>query len=95
MCIKYEINYDEVAKQSKKWLDIMELDINPNTIVSELTVAKMQLCEIAKAANGREAKESFERISDASRATRDGRGIWAIRPLFMRTPRAWFWCNVG
>ena len=43
------INYDQVAKQSKKWLDIMELDINPNTIVSELTVAKMQLCEIAKA----------------------------------------------
>ena len=43
------INYDEVAKQSKKWLDIMELDIHPNTIVSELTVAKMQLCEIAKA----------------------------------------------
>ena len=43
------INYDEVAKQSKKWLDIMELDIHPNTIVSELTVAKMQLCEIANA----------------------------------------------
>ena len=27
----------------------MELDIDPNTIVSDLTVAKMQLCEIAKA----------------------------------------------
>ena len=43
------IDYNTVAKESKKWLDIMELDIDPNTIVSDLTVAKMQLCEIAKA----------------------------------------------
>ena len=43
------IDYDEIAIQSKKWLEIMDLDIDPNTIVSELTVAKMQLCEIAKA----------------------------------------------
>ena len=43
------IDYNAVAKESKKWLDIMELDIDPNTIVSDLTVAKMQLCEIAKA----------------------------------------------
>jgi ribose transport system ATP-binding protein len=43
------IDYDEIAIQSKKWLEIMDLDINPNTVVSELTVAKMQLCEIAKA----------------------------------------------
>ena len=27
----------------------MELDIDPSTIVSDLTVAKMQLCEITKA----------------------------------------------
>jgi len=43
------IDYNEIALQSKKWLEIMDLDIDPTTIVSELTVAKMQLCEIAKA----------------------------------------------
>ena len=43
------IDYNEIAYQSKKWLEIMDLDINPAMIVSELTVAKMQLCEIAKA----------------------------------------------
>ena len=43
------IDYDEIAIQSRKWLKIMDLDIDPNTVVSELTVAKMQLCEIAKA----------------------------------------------
>ena len=43
------IDYNEIAYQSKKWLEIMDLDIDPATIVSDLTVAKMQLCEIAKA----------------------------------------------
>ena len=43
------IDYDEIAIQSKKLLEIMDLDIDPHTVVSELTVAKMQLCEIAKA----------------------------------------------
>tara|TARA_B100000780_G_scaffold222275_1_gene161362 strand:- start:350 stop:1858 length:1509 start_codon:yes stop_codon:yes gene_type:complete len=43
------IDYNEITVQSKKWLEIMDLDIDPSTIVSELTVAKMQLCEIAKA----------------------------------------------
>ena len=43
------IDYDEITIKSKKWLEIMDLDIDPNTTVSELTVAKMQLCEIAKA----------------------------------------------
>ena len=43
------IDYNEVSKQSKKWLNILDLDIDPETIVSDLTVAKMQLCEIAKA----------------------------------------------
>lgn len=43
------IDYDEITIQSKKWLKIMDLDIDPKTVVSELTVAKMQLCEIAKA----------------------------------------------
>ena len=43
------IDYDEITIKSKKWLEIMDLDIDPKTVVSELTVAKMQLCEIAKA----------------------------------------------
>ena len=43
------IDYDKIAIQSKKWLEMMDLDIDPKTVVSELTVAKMQLCEIAKA----------------------------------------------
>ena len=43
------IDYTEVSKQSKKWLKILDLNIDPETIVSDLTVAKMQLCEIAKA----------------------------------------------
>jgi ribose transport system ATP-binding protein len=43
------IDYAEIAAKSKKWLEMMDLDIHPTTIVSELTVAKMQLCEIAKA----------------------------------------------
>ena len=43
------IDYNQVFIKSKKWLDILDLDINPETIVSDLTVAKMQLCEIAKA----------------------------------------------
>lgn len=43
------IDYNEIAIQSKKWLKILDLDIDPNTLVSDLTVAKMQLCEIAKA----------------------------------------------
>tara|TARA_B100000686_G_scaffold183643_1_gene190517 strand:+ start:2 stop:1207 length:1206 start_codon:yes stop_codon:yes gene_type:complete len=43
------IDYNQVSIKSKKWLDILDLDINPETIVSDLTVAKMQLCEIAKA----------------------------------------------
>jgi ribose transport system ATP-binding protein len=43
------IDYDEITIKSKKWLEMMDLDIDPKTVVSELTVAKMQLCEIAKA----------------------------------------------
>ena len=43
------IDYTKVSKESKKWLKILDLNIDPETIVSDLTVAKMQLCEIAKA----------------------------------------------
>jgi len=43
------IDYNKISLRSKKWLEILDLDLDPNTLVSELTVAKMQLCEIAKA----------------------------------------------
>ncbi len=43
------IDYKQISILSKKWLDMMDLDLDPNTSVSDLTVAKMQLCEIAKA----------------------------------------------
>lgn len=43
------VDYDQVSTLSGKWLKIMDLDLDPKTIVSDLTVAKMQLCEIAKA----------------------------------------------
>ena len=43
------INYKLVFERSKEWLDLMDLNIDPRTLVSDLTVAKMQLCEIAKA----------------------------------------------
>ena len=43
------INYKLVFERSKEWLDLMDLNIDPRTVVSDLTVAKMQLCEIAKA----------------------------------------------
>ena len=32
-----------------RWLDVLELDLDPRTPVSQLNVAKMQLVEIAKA----------------------------------------------
>ncbi len=43
------VDYNKVSKLSSEWLNLMDLDIDPNTVVSDLTVAKMQLCEIAKA----------------------------------------------
>jgi len=43
------IDYDSVYQEAKHWLDLLELDLDPRTQVSQLSVAKMQLVEIAKA----------------------------------------------
>jgi ribose transport system ATP-binding protein len=37
------------VRQTRRWLDLLELDIDPRTPVSQLSVAQMQLVEIAKA----------------------------------------------
>ncbi len=43
--------FDEAAAvvSTRKWLDLLHLDIDPRTIVSRLSVAQVQLVEIAKA----------------------------------------------
>ena len=43
------IDYDAVHAEARRWLDVLELDIDPRTPVSQLNVAKVQLVEIAKA----------------------------------------------
>jgi len=43
------IDYESVHQEAKGWLDLLELDLDPRTQVSQLSVAKMQLVEIAKA----------------------------------------------
>ena len=40
---------DAAARATRKWLDLLALDIDPATPVSRLSVAQMQLVEIAKA----------------------------------------------
>ncbi|WP_099827676.1 sugar ABC transporter ATP-binding protein [Oceaniglobus indicus] len=43
------VNYAQLNRDARPWLDALELDIDPATPVSELSVARMQLVEIAKA----------------------------------------------
>ena len=43
------IAYADVHAQAKVWLDLLGLDLDPRTTVSRLSVAKMQMVEIAKA----------------------------------------------
>ena len=43
------VNYDALNRSARHWLDVLEFDIDPSTPVSELSVAQMQLVEIAKA----------------------------------------------
>ena len=43
------IDYDAIHSEARKWLDVLELDLDPRTPVSQLNVAKVQLVEIAKA----------------------------------------------
>jgi ribose transport system ATP-binding protein len=46
--LKY-INYPDLFREAQDWLDILGLDADPGTPVEKLSVAKMQLVEIAKA----------------------------------------------
>ena len=43
------IDYDAVHAEARRWLEVLELDLDPRTPVSQLNVAKVQLVEIAKA----------------------------------------------
>jgi ribose transport system ATP-binding protein len=43
------IDYAAINQEARRWLDMLELDLNPSTPVSQLNVAKVQLVEIAKA----------------------------------------------
>ncbi|MDE3176459.1 MAG: sugar ABC transporter ATP-binding protein [Pseudomonadota bacterium] len=43
------IDYARLHAEARKWLDVLELDLDPRTPVSQLNVAKVQLVEIAKA----------------------------------------------
>ena len=64
------IDYDAVHAEARRWLDLLELDVDPRTPVSQLSVAKMQLVEIAKAlvaALARAAARRADRVADAAR----------------------------
>lgn len=43
------VDYARLNRDARPWLEALELDIDPATPVSELSVARMQLVEIAKA----------------------------------------------
>jgi putative multiple sugar transport system ATP-binding protein len=43
------INWNETLRQAKKYLDIVGLDENPETLITNIGVGKQQLVEIAKA----------------------------------------------
>jgi ribose transport system ATP-binding protein len=43
------VDYAALHAEARKWLDVLELDLDPRTPVSELNVARRQLVEIAKA----------------------------------------------
>ena len=43
------IHYGEMYMQAKKWLDIIQADINPRTLLGNLPIAKRQLVSISKA----------------------------------------------
>jgi ribose transport system ATP-binding protein len=43
------IDYAEINREARRWLEVLGLDLDPALPVSQLSVAKMQLVEIAKA----------------------------------------------
>lgn len=82
------VNYAEMNRQAKQWLDIIAADIQPKTLLGRLPVAKQQLVSIAKALSleakviildepsavltNVELKRLFEIIQDLKK---EGRGI--------------------
>lgn len=43
------INYPKLYRDARHWLDLLEIDADPSAKIEDLTVARMQLVEIAKA----------------------------------------------
>jgi ribose transport system ATP-binding protein len=43
------IDYDKVFEDAQRWLELLELDVDPRAPVTRLSVAQMQLVEIARA----------------------------------------------
>ncbi len=43
------VDFDRVHAEARRWLDLLDLPIDPHTAVSALSVAQMQIVEIAKA----------------------------------------------
>ncbi|MCA3437060.1 MAG: sugar ABC transporter ATP-binding protein [Rhodobacter sp.] len=43
------VDYTSLHREAEKWLKLLDLDVDPRTIVSRLSVAQMQLVEIGKA----------------------------------------------
>ncbi|MBC7479058.1 MAG: sugar ABC transporter ATP-binding protein [Pseudorhodobacter sp.] len=43
------VDYAAIHREAEKWLRLLDLDVDPRTIVSRLSVAQMQLVEIGKA----------------------------------------------
>ena len=43
------VSYNNIYKEAERWLKLLELDVDPRTRISQLSVAQMQLVEIGKA----------------------------------------------
>ena len=43
------VDYPEIHREAEKWLKLLDLEVDPRTIVSRLSVAQMQLVEIGRA----------------------------------------------
>ena len=43
------VDYTAIHSEAEKWLKLLDLEVDPRTIVSRLSVAQMQLVEIGKA----------------------------------------------
>ena len=43
------VNYTEISSEASRWLKLLDIDVDPSTPVSRLSVAQMQLVEIGKA----------------------------------------------